>query len=440
MQDEQFDCDLYGCRSPPPARRLSPYSSYRRRPRLAARGASDSQDNQHDHRLAEGVAKVAVSSKFRDSETWGRVDDNLENFARLIEAEHDTLLSRWRRQLRQLASARQLDTPTLNDHIPQFLRELVGALRSGSAETAAPLSEGSPPAHGSQRFADGFDIVEVVSEYNILRSCLHDLADSNHITLQGTPFHLLNQVLDEAVGLAVKTFVSQRDREIQERREEYLAFIAHDLRTPLNAISLSADVLEVKLADQLAAPATARLFKTLHRSVQQLENLVDKVLEENSHLQEESGVKLERRIFDLWPLVEALIRDLRPIADSGKTQLINDIPNELLVDADASLLRRVLQNLVTNAIKYAPGGQIKISARDRENSAIEISVTDDGDGIPDHRLEKIFEKGETDPANIGGTGLGLAIVKTFVEAHGGTITVESAAGSGSTFVFTLPNR
>ena len=350
------------------------------------------------------------------------------------------MLSRWRHQLRQLDSARHLDTPTLNDHIPQFLEELVRALRSGFDETIPGALSGSTPlAHGSQRFEDGFDIEEVVVEYHLLRDCIHDLADGNGLNLQGKPFRVVNQVLDSAIGLAVKTFASQRALEIQQRREDYLAFVAHDLRTPLTAISMAASVLELKLPEQ--TPAIAQLLKTLRRSAQQLDALVSKVLEENLHLQTEAGIKLERRELDLWPLVEAIVRDLHPVAGNSGTRLINEVPDELMVFADANLLRRIFQNLIANAIKYTPRGEVRIGVRDvAAASAVECSVSDNGVGIVEAFLDKIFDKGETDPAHSGGTGLGLAIVKTFVEAHGGTVTVESKEGLGTTFRFTLPNR
>ncbi len=367
--------------------------------------------------------------------------NDLAKLAALITLERDRLLSQWRQQLRELASARDLDTPTLNDHIPQFLEELAAALLSRSDETIREaLCEGSPPAHGSQRFEDGFDIVEVVAEYAILRGCIHDLADSNGLTLQGKPFHIINHVLDGAIGLAVKTFASQRALEVQRRREEYLAFVAHDLRTPLSAISLATAVLELKLPELGATPANSQMLKTLRRNVQHLEILIGKVLEENTNLQTEEGVKLEQRVFDLWPLVEALAHDLHPVARANSTQLINEVPDELVVYADASLLRRIFQNLIANAIKYTPRGEIRIGARDLGmDSAVECSVSDNGAGIPQNLLGKVFDKGETDPESIGGTGLGLTIVKIFVEAHGGTISVESMQGVGSTFRFTLPN-
>ena len=367
---------------------------------------------------------------------------NLNNLAALIHRERDALLAQWRAQVRQLASAKHLDTPTLNDHVPDLLEELSAAFRLVSEETIPEaLLEGSPPAHGRQRYQDGFDIVEVVAEYNILRGCIHDLAERNGLGLSGKAFHILNRVLDEGIGLAVQTFATERALEVQRRREEYLALVAHDLRTPLSAITLATGVLELKLSGKSDSAETAKMLRTLQRNAQHLKSLVDNVLKENSHIQTDSGVKLERRVFDLWPLVEALIHDLHPVAGTGSTELINDIPEEMTAYADASLLRRVLQNLVANAIKYTPRGKVGIGAREGEaEGAVECWVTDTGSGISQERLEKIFDKFESDPNREGGLGLGLAIVKTFVEAHGGYVTVESQEGTGSTFRFTLPAR
>lgn len=368
---------------------------------------------------------------------------NLDELAALITRERETLLTRWREQVRQLSSAKHLDIPTLNDHIPVLLDELATAFRSVSDETIPEsLLEGSPPIHGRQRHQDGFDIVEVVAEYNILRGCIHDLAESNAFSLSGKAFHILNRVLDEAIGSAVQTFAIERALEVQKRREEYLALVAHDLRTPLNAVSLAGGVLERKLrSGEGGSPEAAKMLKTLQRNVQNLNSLVDNVLKENAHLQTEAGVKLERRVLDLWPLVEALIHDLHPVAGTGSTELINNIPDELTAYADASLLRRVFQNLVANAIKHTARGEVVIGARETEaEGAIECWVTDNGAGIPEDRLKRIFDKFETDPQKEDGIGLGLAIVKTFVEAHGGQVTVESTEGVGTTFRFTLPSR
>jgi len=369
-------------------------------------------------------------------------DQDLKKLAVLIRRDREQLLSRWREQVCQLPSARHLDEPTLTDHVPNLLEELARALDSWTDETIAEaLQAGSPPAHGLQRLQDGYDIAEVVAEYNILRGCVHDLAEANGVILSGKPFHILNRVLDGAIGLAVETYATGRALEVQHRREEYLAFVAHDLRTPLNAIALAARVLELTLPAQSGNSTGSRMINTLHRNVRQLESLVGKVLEENSNLQTEIGIKLERRSFDLWPLVEALIHDLRPVAGTASTTLINMVPDDLVVFADAGLLKRIFQNLIANAIAYTPRGEIRIGAQEHAaDDTIECWVSDNGSGIASDDLDTVFEKGEGDPGRDGSTGLGLAIVKTFVEAHNGTVKAESEVALGTTIRFTLPGR
>lgn len=354
------------------------------------------------------------------------------------------MLSRWREQVRQLPSAKHLDKPTLTDHVPLLIDELTEALFEQSTETIAEaLVDGSPPIHGVQRFVDGFDIEEIVAEYNILRGCIHDLADAHGLTMQGRPFHILNRVLDGAIGSAVQAYATEKALEVLQRRQEYLAFVAHDLRTPLNAISLATRVLELTWKNPEHLVECEQMLKSLHRNVKHLDTLVAKVVDENTSLVTETGLRLERRTLDLWPLVEGLIHDLNPVAGTSSTKLINRVPEDLVVDADASLLRRILQNLIANSIRYTARGQVEVGAGEMvKGSGVTCWVRDNGSGVPVDRLDRIFDPLESDPqkAEGSGTGLGLAIVKTFVAAHGGEVSVESAEGVGSTFTFTLPAR
>lgn len=366
----------------------------------------------------------------------------LNQLAVLIQREREAIMARWRQQVRELPSARNLDVDTLNDHIPGLLDELAEAIQTNSDQSIpAALADGSPPIHGLQRLKDAFDIEEVVAEYNVLRGCIHHLADENGVNLQGRPNHIINRVFDHSIGLALKTYATEQAREVQQRREEYLAFVAHDLRTPLYAISLAERLLQDTFFKEGISATSAKMMGALRRNVKQLEQLVSKVLEENANLQTEAGMKLVRRELDLWFLVEALTYELHPVAGSASTELTNQVAEDLFVFADAGLLRRLLQNLIANAIKYTPGGRIVIGALDLpEDGVVECWVSDNGAGIPREFLEKIFEKGESDPEDAGGTGLGLAIVKTVVEAHGGKVTAESVEGVGSTFRFSLPHR
>lgn len=318
----------------------------------------------------------------------------LTDLAELIRRERHNLLAEWRSQTRKLPSARHLDVPTLNDHVPGLLDELTLALDAAHASNEPPveLPKENAQIHGLERLYSGFDIEEVVAEYNILRGCLHDLADENGINLQGEPFHIINRVFDHEIGLALQTYANQRALEVKQRRDEYLAFVAHDLYTPLFAISLAGRSLERNLPKTGYTEDSALMLKTLRRRVHQLEDLVNKVLEENTNQEAEAGLKLVRRQFDLWPLAEALVEDLQTVAEQSGTRMINQVPYDLTVYADAGLLRRIFQNLVSNALKYTPHGEVVIGARElAEDGGVECWVSDNGAGIPARQGESLAD-------------------------------------------------
>lgn len=369
-------------------------------------------------------------------------DDLLGQLAALICREREALLVQWRRDVRYIPGAQGLDTPTLNDHIPDLLDELSSTLQSGYDEaTAEPHMELRPKEHGLQRLRDGFDIVEVVAEYNVLRSALQDLAEMNGLVLQGSAGHIVNRVLDEAIGAAVDAYARQKAIELQQRRQEHLSFVAHDLRTPLVAISIASEILGRNLSTDAKSEEASLMLGTLQRNVKRLDGLVTKVIQEEKNLNMDAALKIERREIDLWPVVHDLIRDLQPLAEAAGTELRNRVSIRLGVFADAGLLTQVFQNLISNAIDYTPKGEIVIGAKEVDaEGSVECWVSDNGAGIPENFIGKVFDKLETDSQKKGGIGLGLAIVKQIVEAHGGEITVESKLDVGSTFRFTLPGR
>jgi two-component system phosphate regulon sensor histidine kinase PhoR len=364
---------------------------------------------------------------------------NLGRLAAVIRSERGTLLSRWREQVRKLPSARHLDVPALNDRIPALLDDLAAAFESACGDNRELLLADSPPIHGRQRYEAEFDIVEVVAEYGILRACIYDLAEENGLSLCGDFFHILNRLFDEAIGLAVQTFATRQALAVQQLRDEHLAFFAHDLRSPLQAISIAAEVLESSYSGQADPADVSRMFGTLRCSVQTLRTLIQNAMSESGHVR--NGIKLERREFELRSLVEAVMHDLFPVARTAGTEIVNEVAEGFMVYADASLLRRVLQNVFSNAMAYTARGEVVIGARPTgAHGGFECWVSDNGAGIPAERLKRIFDKHETNPERGDGAGLGLAIVKTFVEAHGGEVSIESELGKGSTVRFTLPGK
>jgi signal transduction histidine kinase len=366
--------------------------------------------------------------------------ENLYELASLIRRERDTLMAEWRHEVRQLSVAHSLDGPTLNDHVPDLLEELACELEACSEGSMIEGLKENSVTHGLDRLRLGFDVEEVVGEYNALRGVIQDLIERHDLRLRGAVNRIINRVIDVSIGLAVKTYAAQKALEIQQRREEHLAFVAHDLRSPLAAIAMAARLLEDAVPDAGRDEKAAMLLETMHRNVTRLNSLVVKVVQEEANLKTQANERVQRREVNLRALVEALAEDLRPLADASGLKLVNEVPEGLTAFADAGMLSLIFQNLISNAIDYTPNGEVKVGARaDDGANSVECWVGDNGAGIPADRLEKVFDKLESDSGRRSGMGLGLAIVKQFVEAHGGRVSVESEPGQGSTFRFTIPS-
>ncbi len=367
---------------------------------------------------------------------------NAQPLAEFFRSRREAILTRWRGKVRQLDSARQLDHPTLTDHIPHFLDELIADL---AQDRSGPLAEehvkGSPPMHGVQRVADGFEIEEVVVEYHLLHAALIEIALADDFPLEEETRAFLLGRIGEATALSVRAYANHETMERRRRQREHLSFITHDLRTPLGAIALGMEELELSWPDADRA-AAEEIFGMLRRNVRRLDALVKRVLQDATQAEEGSAFTPESREFDLWPIVERLLVDFRPLAEKERIAMRNRVPRTLEVFADSGLVAQALQNLLGNAFRFAPGGEIVVAARALEGGAwIECEVRDNGAGIEPERLERVFDKHETDPDQAKkSTGLGLAIVKQIVVAHGGEVRAASTPGAGAAFTFTLPAR
>jgi signal transduction histidine kinase len=243
----------------------------------------------------------------------------------------------------------------------------------------------------------------------------------------------------------IEEFSISLEAKVRERTaslEEFLARISHDLRTPLTSITGFVE----NMLDGLAGSVTEKQQRYLTRMLangRRLGRLVDNLLD---MLVDPDRIKLSLEEVDLPPLVVEVVEQLRPLAQAKQQSLETQFVDEpLLVWADADKLTRVLMNLVDNAIKYTPSKGsvlVKVAAADRHFA--QVSVSDNGEGIPAEALAKIFDPsfrvGAPVKSHVKSHGLGLSIVKDLVERHGGTVTVHSEVNKGSEFTFTIPIR
>jgi len=363
---------------------------------------------------------------------------SLPQVATLLRQHKEQLLAAWRKAVREMPGAADLDTPTLNDHIPRFLDEMVAALSRAESDEPEGLHPPAhtPPEHGLQRLQAGFDVREVVAEYNVLRDAVIQLAEGAAVPLPARDLRVINHFIDHSIALAVESYAAEQALELQRRREEHFAFLVHDVRTPLNAISLTVALLAEEYGGH--SVDAEDMIRAIQRNVQRIDGIVRQVLQTQRNLISEEKIELHRREIDLWPLVQRLIHDVQSLAESSQTTLRNAVPRHLILQADAEQTARIFQNLLGNAIRFTPGGEVEVGAAMRTGS-VECWVRDNGAGISPERLARIFDKLETDPdPKLAGFGLGLAIVKQGIDAHGGTIEVESEPSRGTVFRFVIP--
>jgi PAS domain S-box-containing protein len=227
-------------------------------------------------------------------------------------------------------------------------------------------------------------------------------------------------------------------REQDQRKDEFLATLAHELRNPLAPIRTGLAVL--KLAPSIDAMAKSR--EIMERQVQHMVHLIDDLLDISRITRGKVQLKKER--IDIRALLDTALEVSRPLIEESRHMLFISIPEEALVlDADPTRMAQVVSNLLNNAAKYTPrGGKVELSA-ERDRNHVIIRVRDNGVGLMPDALPKVFELfsqvGNTLDRSQGGLGIGLALVKRLVEMHGGQVTAESQGpGQGSTFAVRLP--
>ncbi|SDD19188.1 PAS domain-containing sensor histidine kinase [Nocardioides lianchengensis] len=221
-------------------------------------------------------------------------------------------------------------------------------------------------------------------------------------------------------------------------QDEFVSSVSHELRTPLTSVLGHLEML----ADEEHPPGVEAQLRVVQRNASRLAALVTDLLlvaQVGEH-----GLRLQARSVDLSAVVRECVLAARPDADKAQVDLAVLLPDRLVTVVDEQRIRQVLDNLVSNAVKYSPeGGSATITLRDL-GETVELSVTDTGIGIAPDDVERVFTRffrgGHALDQHIPGTGLGLNIVSSIVAAHGGTVSLDSEVGVGSTFRVTLPHR
>ncbi len=229
-------------------------------------------------------------------------------------------------------------------------------------------------------------------------------------------------------------------KELNSTKDKFFSIIAHDLRSPLHGFLGLTELMSTDI-DNISTLEISTLAKEMNQSALNIFKLLQNLL--NWARIQDGTIEFVPIYCNLKEMVNRIIETINPLAAKKGIIFLNRLPENQKVFADENMINTTLRNLLSNAIKFTnKGGQITINANLKENRLVEISVSDNGIGIPDDSVDKLFKIGEK-VGSIGtdgepSTGLGLILCKEFVEKNGGSIWVESEKGKGSTFFFTVP--
>jgi signal transduction histidine kinase/ActR/RegA family two-component response regulator len=389
----------------------------------------------------------------------------------VIQRDTTILIERWsRRAVQEQPHARRVHEKALIDHLHDFLQAL-GRSLAESDDSATYQHCSAATVHGEDRWETGWSLPEVVRDYQILRLVILDyLAEALERPPGRRAVMAIGLALDEAIAASVNTYAASRDRhfrqleeeraerdrqiqeylrqkaevlrEVDRRKNEFLAVLGHELRNPLAPLWNAVQVMELHEAQGRAGPTSTSSREMIKRQVQQLSRLADDLLDVSRLAQNKIELRKER--VDLRAVVAQAVQTSTPHLSARRHAFESVLPPEpVWLTADPARLAQVVVNLLNNAAKYTePGGRVVLEVGRDMDSGV-VRVRDNGLGIPPEMLPHVFElftQGEwsIDRAQ-GGIGIGLALVRRLVELHGGSITAHSdGPGGGSEFVVRIP--
>ena len=244
------------------------------------------------------------------------------------------------------------------------------------------------------------------------------------------------KIIRQQKALEKEQEVNQRLQRIDQLKDQFLANTSHELRTPLHGIIGLSEAIHDRSADA----KDREDLNMIIASGKRLNNLVNDILDFSKL--KNFDIQLSQKPIGLFALVDVVLKNNAPMVKGKALELVNTIDRDLpAVWADENRLQQILYNLIGNAIKFTESGKVEVNAR-QEGDMIRIAVKDTGIGIPEEKIDAIFQEFEQADASISrqfaGTGLGLSISKRMAELHGGRMWVASKPGEGATFFFTLP--
>jgi signal transduction histidine kinase len=341
----------------------------------------------------------------------------------------DAVMDHWERAVRErVEGARDLLRPVLTNTLPAFFDNIAEALSPNHPRAQGGSFTNSASVHGGERARmTPFGPDQVIHEYQILRESIAVVA-RNRMQLKESDWAIIDQSINTAMRDAIRTFT----RIHEELRHKVAAALSHDMRTPLSVIAHGAQLIGVTSNLTMAKKAASKIESNAGRLDDMMAELLDALT-----VQGEAKIPLRLTNFDIVDLAQETLEQYDLGRDKGVA--FECSAESIMGHWCRDSLRRALENLLNNAVKYGDGGIVRIMAQ-QTRGRLMLSVHNEGNAIPESQHNRIFEylRREVGPLSAMGWGIGLPFVKAVAESHGGSICVDSSAAMGTTFLIDIP--
>ena len=383
------------------------------------------------------------------------------NFGQAVADKKDDIIQAWVVRVRidpSITSSRELTQKSVLDSLPDLIDAIAHLLSQSTTKDIYDVLR-SGVDHGEIRAQQGFDVKEIVREYDLLRDVIFDVLEADLLASQPEMLlrtvRLIDGALDKVIATCLDRYTEERLKEVNLLYDEMIAsnqeldrlvrneqtnliHLAHELKSPLSCIIGYSDLF---LRQQGSGEAKLNFIERVLASGRQLLEMINDTLEMSAYQAGQVVLKIEQ--VDICDVVEEVATVMSTLAQQKNISVEISCPSSAQhIWTDKSRLRQVVTNLLSNAVRYTEKGSIRVSVEAKDQT-VEVAIADTGLGISHEEQDRIFEpfyQGEAGQQQPSSTGLGLAIAHKMLSLLQGSIHLKSTPNVGSTFTVILPKR
>lgn len=362
--------------------------------------------------------------------------------AAVLAENKEKILEIWIEKIREEVQASLLNSAlALRDHVPHLLQDIIGIMNKFDKMDVLRedvMYQGileNSIEHGRHRATSaGYTVDQILREYIVFHRILTDLLMKENVYTTEVGV-VLKYSIENAMLYSGVAFSDS----LQEMRQKLIGIVAHDMRNPISAAYLAVDMMKYEDGRERFEKVKMMARSSLKRSIDLVESLLDSITVEAGE-----GITLEFEESDLLPMIQSVYTEASEIYSNPI--LLECKENEITGIFDATMLRRVLENFLSNAIKYGKREKPVTITVETNEEILTIKVHNFGNPISEERQDEIFEFLNTSSGNTGGPagfkswGMGLTLVKAVAEAHGGLVKYDSSKKEGTTFSIVLDKK